>query len=123
VFKNWLDGFAISASAICMVHCLALPILILMLPVFGFAVRHNEWVHAVILCFTAPVSIYALSVGVQLHGKRTSLHLGIAGLAALSIGLWLENVVVIGTGITVVGSLFLATAHWKNLRWRHQAGV
>jgi MerC mercury resistance protein len=123
VIKNWLDGLAISASAVCMIHCLALPLLVLLLPVLGLAIEHDEWVHVVILGFTAPVSIYALTTGAQTHGKRASLHLGFVGLGALSIGVWLESIVYVGTAITIIGSLSLAIAHWKNLRWRHDASL
>ncbi|KAB7769731.1 MerC family mercury resistance protein [Xanthomonas maliensis] len=113
-----LDGSAIALSSLCLLHCLALPLLASALPLLG-TWSQAEWVHVVFATLAVPLSGYALW---STH-RRQALPLAvwtlaILGLAALVLGAseqvppWLE------TRITVGGSLLLASAHLLNLRWR-----
>jgi hypothetical protein len=116
---KWLDQFAISASLLCLIHCLALPVMILALPVIGAALGNSEWFHPVILMVATPTSLYALVSGFREHGQPKSLVFGLIGLLFLFFGIWIEHLALAGTALTVVGSLFLAVGHFQNLRLRH----
>jgi hypothetical protein len=43
------DGIAVSASLLCLAHCLALPLLAASLPALGLFVTHSLLVHALLL--------------------------------------------------------------------------
>jgi hypothetical protein len=51
-----LDASAVGLSALCLVHCLALPALALLLPVLGFWAQ-AEWVHVAFVLIAAPVAV------------------------------------------------------------------
>lgn len=111
-----LDGSAVGLSGLCLVHCLALPVLAALLPAFG-AWTHAEWVHVVIVLFAAPIAAFALAR--PAHGQRPApalMALGGVGVALLALGAFGPRAV--ETSVTVAGSLCLAAAHLWNWR-RH----
>ena len=54
------DAVAISLSGLCLIHCLALPVLTGFLPLMG-AWAEAEWVHLGFVGLAVPVSIWTLS--------------------------------------------------------------
>jgi MerC mercury resistance protein len=113
---KWLDGMAIGASLLCLLHCLALPLIIFMLPLVGALLSDSEWFHPTVLVFAIPTSLYALWSGFRAHCQPRSLILGVVGLSCLILGLWLEHISAADTVLTVAGSMLLATGHFQNLR-------
>lgn len=109
------DSFAIGLSGLCLIHCLALPLMISVLPIAG-AWAEAEWVHWLFVALAAPVSFWTL---MRLR-PRMWLLLGLAGggLALLVAGAAEFPSHELETPITVVGGLLLATAHFLNWRWR-----
>jgi hypothetical protein len=118
IAKRLLDLSAVSISALCLVHCLALPVLAAMLPLANAWVQ-SEWVHAVFVLIAAPLSALALLHGGSGH-RAPAPWLALAGLgvALLALGAagWPDRSW--ETPVTVVGSLCLATVHLWNWR-RH----
>jgi len=54
-----LDASAVALSSLCLLHCLALPLLAAALPLFG-AWAEAEWVHAVFVAIALPITGFAL---------------------------------------------------------------
>jgi hypothetical protein len=112
------DGVAISASGLCLVHCLALPVASAALPILGVA-ADAEWIHWLFLAIAAPAALFAFR-----HGTGASTW-AMRGLAALGVGLLLLGA--LGwpdheweTGWTVAGGSALIIAHlWNFRRRRH----
>lgn len=115
---KWFDGLAVGASALCLLHCLGLPILIAALPALAGRLDLGDGFHLGVLAFALPVSAYALGEGWRRHRGLTPLFVGAAGLALLALGLAFEAWAVVETGVTVAGSLLLAGAHLANWRGR-----
>jgi len=115
---RWLDALGMGASALCLVHCLGLPLLIAALPAIAARIDLGEGFHLAVLLFALPVSGFALIEGWRRHRGLAPLFVGAAGLALLALGLAFENRVAIETGVTVAGSLLLAGAHIANWRRR-----
>ncbi|MBT3888839.1 MAG: MerC domain-containing protein, partial [Nitrosomonadaceae bacterium] len=55
------DKFAIGLSLICAIHCLALPLLLIILPSMIALQLDNEIFHTLIIITVLPVSIFALT--------------------------------------------------------------
>jgi len=119
VRKNALDGLAIGVSAACMVHCLALPALIALLPAWSAWLDVPEEFHLWVLLFALP---FSLAVLVRAAGKRlwyAPLWLGIAGLAVMALGLAFHDSAAEPV-ITSLGAVMLAGGHIMN--WRRRCG-
>jgi hypothetical protein len=112
------DGLAVGASALCLIHCLALPIVIAALPALAARLDLGEGFHLGVLAFALPISAVALGEGWRRHRGLTPLVVGAAGLVLLAAGLAFEEWVAVETGVTVAGSLLLAGAHVANWRGR-----
>ncbi|MGR4865104.1 MerC domain-containing protein [Caulobacter sp. LARHSG274] len=116
-----MDASAISLSALCLVHCLGLPVLALVLPFLGVWAR-AEWVHVAFICAAAPIALTALVDWRTLRPHAWAL----VALAALGLGLMLAGALEVPSAewerpLTVVGGVILATAHILNWRRRHRA--
>lgn len=119
---SWFDGLAVGASVLCLIHCLALPIVIAALPALAARLDLGEGFHLAVLAFALPVSAVALGEGWRRHRGLTPLFVGAAGLVLLAAGLAFEEWVAVETGVTVAGSLLLAGAHVANWRGRVVVG-
>ncbi len=114
--QSWLDWAAVSASGLCLVHCLALPLVIAALPTLGGAVAGGT-THWVLLAFALPVSLWVLTREPWPEG-RTPLLLGAAGLSLMTLGVALYEGHSAETWLTVAGVTLVAAAHV--VRWRRR---
>lgn len=124
--QRWLDGLAISGSALCLVHCLATPVLLLAsAPLLAAAMPDAELFHVGVLAVMAPVSVAALFLGCRRHQDRTVFVLGALGLLVLVLAAWLghDGLGELGEpAATVFGGLLLAAGHLRNYRSCRRAG-
>lgn len=117
-----LDSSAIALSGLCLLHCLALPLLAATLPLLG-AWSRAEWVHVVFAMAAVPLSSYALWSTHRRHALPTSVCLlALCGLTGLVLGASGLVGDALETPITVTGSLLLASTHLLNLRLRRRHG-
>ncbi len=115
-----LDASAVLLSGLCLVHCLILPLLVALSPIFGLWAR-QEWVHVLLAAMAVPLSAGALWSAHRRRPLPSALSaLALLGLACLLAGAaeWL------GPGsetpVTVAGGLLLAAAHaWNWARHSH----
>ncbi|WP_417613751.1 MerC domain-containing protein [Parasphingorhabdus sp.] len=120
--NDLVEGAAISVSVLCLVHCLALPVLLFLLPgLLGIFVQ-SEIFHAAVFLVIAPFAVVAFGMGYRFHRQAVPAMLGLVGLACLAVAL------MPGLGeerefwITVTGSLLLVVGHllnWAKRRHRH----
>lgn len=111
------DRIGIALSGLCLIHCLALPVLVALLPVLASSAMGDfaeaEWFHAAML---VPVVLVSGSVlGRRVTRVRWLAPLMVAAfgtmVGALFVGEdWQEQ------ALTVVGASLLILAHWLNLR-------
>ncbi len=127
--QNWeskragvIERAALGASFLCLVHCLALPLLIAVLPALSSFLPNDTSFHLWMLAFVVPASGFALTSGQARHGVSWPLLIGLLGLFCLTVGVlafggtWLE------TAFTVLGAALLGVAHIANLRLRRALG-
>jgi len=114
---EFLDRTAIAMSALCVVHCLTLPLLIIMAPFLGqFFEGHF---HAQLLVVALPVSTGALALGYRRHRNSRIIIAGIAGMALLTIGgtvMHSQFGIIADRVFTITGAIILAGSHWFNSR-------
>jgi hypothetical protein len=120
------DLLGITLSLTCLVHCLALPLLILLAPALGTWIVMPEWVHAAILMLALPAAMMAMKGGWQQHGRLAPSLLAAAGIGLLAAGLaahegWmaLADPETADRLLTSFGAVTLASAHLLNWRGRH----
>ncbi|WP_433852791.1 MerC family mercury resistance protein [Stenotrophomonas nitritireducens] len=113
------DASAVALSGLCLLHCLALPLLAALLPLFGAWIE-AEWVHGVFVLIAAPLTSYALWRAHRHRPLPAALWLlagsGLALLLAGASGGLGERA---ETPLTIAGSLALASAHLWNAARRH----
>ncbi len=113
------DKLAIGLSLTCAIHCLALPLLLILLPSMAALQLDNEAFHLWMVIAVLPTSIYALTLGCKQHKRYQLLILGSIGLLLLIMALALgeERIGEAGEKIlTVLGASFVAIGHWFNYR-------
>lgn len=103
---------------LCLVHCLALPLIAAAIPALACVLDLPESLHLVLLLFAVPVSAYALVHGYRHHGKVLPALFGGVGLGLLTAGVFAASSEAMETALTVGGGLLLATAHLRNWRLR-----
>lgn len=107
-----IDSAAISLSGLCLLHCLALPLMSTTLPIVGIWAE-AEWLHKSFVIAALPFSLLALT------SKRVSWPIGmliVTGYGLLFAGAFVEALHDFETQLTVFGGLTLAVGH--TLRWR-----
>ena len=119
LLSKYFDRVAIALSTICIVHCLAMPFVIALLPVTAFALGGDGHFHSLMLWFVVPTSVIGLGLGIRVH-RRSEIAvlatIAIAALAATALwghSAWDPTVEVL---VNVAASVMLAAAHCLNFR-------
>lgn len=107
------DGIAVSASLLCLAHCLAVPILAASLPALGLLLGHSVLIHALLLALALPLGVWALARGRRKAGWQPVVT-GLAGFMLMGAALLLPEAS--ERALTVAGVSLVAVAHWRN--WR-----
>ena len=118
--RNTLDACAMSLSGLCLIHCVALPLLGLMIPLLG-AWSKAEWVHLVFAALALSLSITAL-IAANTHHRlpRYLLVLAVIGLIGLVTAAFEWPSEQWATPMTITSSLLIAYTHLYNWRLRHR---
>ncbi|MBI3928963.1 MAG: MerC domain-containing protein [Armatimonadetes bacterium] len=113
------DQLGILVSGLCLVHCLALPLMLSLAPFLAGLWSPDERVHLVLTWLALPVGLAALWPGFRGHRKISVLVCGFAGLALMLAAPLLGAH---GTGElwASAGAIMLVGAHLVNRRWRHR---
>lgn len=111
-----MDLYAVGLSTLCVLHCVALPVLVALMPVVGQAAE-NELVHRVLAVAAVPVSLRVIWKTRPLNRNRLFVGAALLGLALLLLPAFVEAVSAYEEPITVAGGVLLASAHiWHWLR-------
>ena len=137
-----LDRSGVFASVFCAIHCAIAPVFLLFAPAFGSFWSH-PLSHLAIAGFVLPVAAIALRKGFRSHRRKWVVALGTCGIACILVGAILPYFATTGcencdnccpsvvidptTGeeslnippasiVTLIGGVFLVTAHLANLR-------
>lgn len=116
--KLW-DKIGICASGLCLIHCLATPIILLFFPLFLHNETH-EFLHEVLAFVVIASVMVAVFPKCHKHGHYDIIAIASVGMLLVLAGLFVHDIsIYLATGVTSVGSGFLIYAHYKNMRIRH----
>jgi hypothetical protein len=113
----WPDRMGVWTSALCIIHCLLMPVLLSMSAVFVHFLPSEERVHRSLALAIAAIGAIALIRGIRIHRRLCVLYLMAAGLACIFFaafqgdrlpGHWME------VTITFAGSILMIAAHRLN---------
>lgn len=111
------DAVAVSLTFLCVVHCLAFPVLASTLPLIG-VVSESEWVHTLFVALALPASVISFVLTNSTSARIIFSIFAVAGFAFLFAAL-LESMEQHEVMLTICGSVLLSSAHIY--RWRrHQ---
>lgn len=112
------DGLAIGLSALCAIHCLALPLVLGLLPSVIAMPLQTEAFHFWMVMVVLPTSLYALTLGCKRHERYRVMGAGAIGLSCLLLALFLEHSLgEIGEkALTLTGAVLISLGHYWNFR-------
>lgn len=110
-----VDAAGVSVSSLCLIHCLALPVLAGVLPLMG-AWAEAEWVHKAFVLLAVPISGYAVFANGVRFRDRLFIFLVTSGLALLAASAFIEALHDFEQAMTAAGALLVAAGHLR--RWR-----
>ena len=146
VKKQFSDKLSICLSLCCILHCIALPVIILMIPSFSSLWINNEKVHVILVLFAVPISLFAMAKSLRIHHNYKCISLAVIGLSFLVSAIFMHDInfaseshigheevahheeaghghhehggigETLETIFTVLGGLILLGAHFLNIR-------
>lgn len=111
------DKTAISLSLLCSIHCLLLPVALVIIPTLASLPMGEEAFHKWMLLGVIPVSIFALTMGCKKHKRYQLLSYGLSGIGILIFAAFFGHDILGETGekiSTVIGSLVIVYGHFMN---------
>jgi len=112
------DLVAMGLSAVCLVHCLLLPVAVAAVPVWHTWLGNSEaGVHWVLLGIGIVVTVWALAAGFRRHGAALVLVIGALGLTSMLMAATHGFERPIEILLTLTGAAILGIAHVLNLRF------
>lgn len=116
------DKIGMFLSTFCAIHCAATPFIFFIAPWIEEYIPH-EMFHMLMLAFVLPLGLFAFISQYRKHHATQILVLGLVGLALVSLGVIIPEIVghshegeLIETSFTILGSIVLVVAHYFNLR-------
>jgi hypothetical protein len=114
---NGMDRFAIMLSGLCLVHCLLIPVMVVLAPALSALVLGTETtVHWIFLALAVPTSCWALRRGFRRHRNLAALVAGLVGLCVMFLGVSHLLHRGLEVPLTVIGVSLVVVAHVLNLR-------
>ena len=124
VINRIWDKLGICASVLCLIHCIATPVLLLIFPTtnfFFFDASHMHEAHeifAVVVVISMLIAVYPTC---RKHGHKDIIALALSGITFVLAAVFLHDTLNehLDHLLTIVGSILLIIAHVKNMKVRH----
>lgn len=110
------DAAGLLASTLCLLHCLALPLLLAAFPALGWTGGHDGF-HEAMVGAALLAALCGLGPGYAAHRRIGVPLLGGAGLACLALAVFAVGPRwghAVETALSVAGALLLCAAHLRN---------
>ena len=113
------DGVGLVGSAVCALHCVAAPLLLVAGTTLPASFVADEAFHRMLLWVILPAAVLAFGLGCWQHKDRWVLGLGVVGLAGLACSAAVSHALIGETGervVTLASAGILIAAHVRNFR-------
>lgn len=113
------DGLGLLGAAACALHCLALPVFLVLGSAVPTVFFFDESFHRMVLWLVVPSALVAFTLGCRRHRDRRVLVLGTLGVVGLVLAGTVLHELLGETGekgATLVAAALLITAHLRNFR-------
>lgn len=117
--RTVLDRVSIGFSAVCAVHCLILPVLLVFAPALTSMFFNHEQFHLFLMFLVLPTSIIALFMGCKQHGDHHVVLIGTIGLVIISLTAMISpyyHSELLEKGFTLLGAVLIAVSHYLNMK-------
>jgi hypothetical protein len=120
--NKFFDKMGICVSGLCLVHCLIMPIILLSFPVVFSDFEHSDhdihFLFGILVLISATLAVYPHC---RKSGRKDILGLAVAGVLLILGGFTIGHEIseTVEHGLTVIGSILLVIAHYKNIRIKH----
>ena len=135
--KQFSDKLSICLSVCCILHCIALPVVIILIPSAASFWISDENVHIILVLLAIPISLFAMGKSLRKHHNYKCISLAVIGLLLLVVAIFMHD---LGFGsehiqskhdsheehnglgetleifFTFLGGLILLGAHFFNIR-------
>jgi hypothetical protein len=108
------DAVGITASAVCVVHCVATPIALILLPALSRFLPGNESFHRWLVPAVFSIGMISFVSGYRRHRRKLLLVPLVAGMTLIAIGAFLTSNDIQETVVTLLGSALVISAHVIN---------
>lgn len=105
------DNLAVVCSGLCLVHCVLVPVLMMLGTV---TILSSEWIHFVILFVVIALAVLSLPASYHKHGSWHPMAFALMGLVVLSASFLIPES--LEWLLTVPGSMLMIWAHLLN-KW------
>ena len=92
VKKQFSDKLSICLSVCCILHCIALPFLVLLIPSVASFWINDESVHIVLVMLAVPISLFAMGISLRKHHNYKCIALAGIGLAFLILAIFMHDI-------------------------------
>ena len=138
--KQLSDKVSICLSLCCILHCIALPILILIIPSLSSFWINSENVHILLVILAIPISLFAMGKSLRIHHNYKCILLAGIGLMLLILAIFMHDLnfglenehhehghddhsglgETLETIFTVIGGVILFGAHFLNMKYSNK---
>ncbi|OZA29853.1 MAG: hypothetical protein B7X93_05350 [Hydrogenophilales bacterium 17-61-9] len=110
------DGLGMTASTLCIAHCVLTPLAIGLLPAVGLSFLAGEEMHRFLVLAMMGIAALSFGLGYPIHRRKHVLGLMAAGLGLLAWAVFSDGRLSEAweTGLTIVGGMVMVSAHWLN---------
>ncbi|MEM6734857.1 MAG: MerC domain-containing protein [Bacteroidota bacterium] len=116
------DRLGICVSFLCFIHCLSIPIFLILGLDSLLLLVDQEWIEWIIIATALIIGLVSFISGFLTHRQHYIPVLFIAGFLLLINGESVANTW-LSISLSLSGALLIAYAHIQNLKWKHGAMV
>ena len=112
-----MDTLGITASTICIIHCLAMPFVITLLPLLGWQFLEGRTAHRVLAAFVLTFALLAVVPGYLKHRRQDILASMLVGLSCVLYATFAPADIMpepLELPLITIGNIILVATHWRN---------
>ena len=116
--NNIGDKISICLSVCCILHCIALPIIILIIPSFASFWINDEKIHLYLVLLAIPISLFTMIKSFKLHTSYKCMSLAGVGLLLLISAIYMHDLgEMFEKSFTILVATILSMGHFLNIRF------